>query len=310
MQKILITGGAGFIGSHLADYYVEQGWEVLIYDNFCTGNREYCHPQAEVVEGDISDTKLLEQVMSDFRPTVVSHHAAHISVRNSFADPVFDADKNIIGSINVFRLAGEYDVEQVIFASTGGVMLEASHVDFPAPVQQGNLDLDSPYAISKFCAEKYLRYFSKKFQYTATILRYANIYGPRQTPKSEAGVIAIFLQRLLQQKSPQIYGDGNQTRDFLYIDDVVSGHSQAIEQRVGGTFNLSSAREVSVNQIYEKLVQALEVDISAQRGDYPFEELSRSCLDNQDFMTQTGWKPLVSFDEGIQKTIKWNQDYY
>ena len=309
MPKILITGGAGFIGSNMVDHYVQKGWDVGIYDNFSTGRKDFCNPAAQIFEGDITNKKYLEEVVKTFEPSVVSHHAAHVSVRNSFEHPQFDAEKNILGSINIFDLAGKYNVEQIVFASTGGAMIEKNHKEFPAPVQVGNLDLDSPYALSKFCAEKYLRYFAKKHNYLATILRYGNVYGPRQTPKSEAGVISIFIQQLLSRKAPTIYGDGTQTRDFIYIDDVVSGHSVATEKKISGTYNISSASEISINQIHTILKGQLgNVDAKPIYDNLPFEELSRSCLDNRDFIHDSDWRPQWNFEEGIKKTIEWNKN--
>ena len=224
MQKILITGGAGFIGSHLVAQYLAEGFEVAVLDDFSSGRKEFLPEEITIFEGNIEDADFVEATISEFKPNIVSHHAAHISVRASLQDPAHDAKKNILGSINTFKSAGEAGVKQIIFASTGGAMVPDDNPTFPTPEVECPTNLSSPYAIAKQTAETYLHYFANQYHFTPTVLRYANVYGPHQTPKSEAGVIAIFSECLSQNKVPTIFGDGNQTRDFVFVKDVAKAH--------------------------------------------------------------------------------------
>lgn len=303
--RILITGGAGFIGSNLAKNYLKKGFNVAVLDNFSSGRRSYVSSDCQLFEGTIGNEKFVSEVFEKFKPEIVSHHAGHISVRESLESPDFDAAENILGSINVFNTAGKTGAKNVIFASTGGAMIPNVCKKFPSPEQMENLDLASPYAISKFCAEKYLRFFAQKYNFCATIFRYANIYGPRQTPKGEAGVISIFLEHVFSEKSPTIFGNGKQTRDFLFVEDLLQAHFLATEKDISGTFHLGTGTEISVLELYKEIVKQTSFG-----GEIKFEkakkgELLRSCLEASKFQKISGWKPTTSFEEGLKKTIEW-----
>ncbi|MDH3324919.1 MAG: NAD-dependent epimerase/dehydratase family protein, partial [Candidatus Peregrinibacteria bacterium] len=254
-MKILITGGAGFIGSNLAKFYSERGFEVAVLDNFSTGRRDFLEGlDVTIFEADICDRKAVREAFESFKPDIVSHHAAHISVRVSFDKPYFDAEKNILGSINIFENAGKVGVKNVIFASTGGAMVPSDNEVFPTPEFE-NPEVESPYAISKFCAEKYLRHFAKQFGFSGTIFRYANVYGPHQTPKSEAGVISIFSEKMANGQTSTIFGDGKQTRDFVFVEDLCEAHFAATDKNISGTFHIGTGIETSVLEIYKGMAE-------------------------------------------------------
>jgi len=304
MTKILITGGAGFIGSNLVKSYLKKGFEVAVLDDFSTGRREFCPEGIQIFEVDIVDGEAVGEVFQEFRPEIVSHHAAHVSVRVSLEKPEFDAEKNVLGSINVFQNAGKVGVKQVVFASTGGAMIPVDCEAFPlAEVEPRSLA--SPYALSKFTAENYLEFFAGRFGFVSTVFRYANVYGPRQTPKAEAGVIAIFIERLLRGEVPKIFGDGGQTRDFVFIDDLVKAHDLVLEKQISGVFNLGSATEISVLDLYGKIVEILGMQVQPEFGTSVEGELTRSLLDCSKFQGVSGWKPEVSLDEGLRRTAQW-----
>lgn len=305
MKKILITGGAGFIGSNLARAYSEKGFEIAILDNFSSGSKTFVSSQFQLFEGNIGNKDFVETVFAKFKPEIVSHHAAHISVRNSLEYPDFDAKENILGSINVFDAAGKNNVENVVFASSGGVMIPSSCHTFPSPEQDGNLLLNSPYALSKFCAEKYARFFAEKYGFRATIFRYANVYGPRQTPKGEAGVISIFLENVFAGKRSIIFGDGMQTRDFLFVDDLVKAHFLATEKNCSGTFHLGTGVETSILALYKEIARQTGFDKMLEFKEANSGELLRSCLDSSLFRSVSGWESSMSLEEGIRRTVEW-----
>ena len=218
-MKILVTGGAGFIGSNVVDALVKDGHEVTVLDNLSTGKEENINPEVKFYNIDLLDIESLEFVFREFKPDVVNHHAAQIDVRKSVEDPAFDAETNIIGSINLFELSINFEVKRIIFSSTGGALYgepEALPASEDTPIEPL-----SAYGVAKYCVENYLNYFKRLYGIERVILRYANVYGPRQDPLGEAGVVAIFTGKILKGEKPVIYGDGNQTRDYIYIEDVV-----------------------------------------------------------------------------------------
>lgn len=310
MQKILITGGAGFIGSHLVAQYLESGYEVAVLDDFSSGRRGFLPDGVTIFEGKIEDADFVEQSIRTFKPNIVSHHAAHISVRASLADPIHDATKNILGSINVFQSAGKNQVQQVVFASSGGAIVPKDNQEFPTPEIEHPTNLGSPYAISKLTAETYLNYFAQQYSFTPTILRYANVYGPHQTPKSEAGVIAIFSEMLTQNQTPTIFGDGNQTRDFVFVGDVAKAHLEATNHKLNGSFNVSTGEETSINTMYEQMAAALGQNTTKQYGPTPEGDISRSALCSKYLQSKSDWKPSTRIHDGITQTIVWAQTFY
>lgn len=311
MKKILVTGGAGFIGSHIVKKYFLSGFEVAVLDDFSSGDVNFLpknFPEKNIYQGDVANGSFVQDVFQKFRPNIVSHHAGHVSVRNSIADPIFDAEKNIQGSINIFKSAGEVgSVEHVIFASTGGLIDQACP-QFPS-VETEVPTITMPYAIAKFSAERYLQYFSKKHGFIFTVFRYANIYGPHQTPKSEAGVISIFIEHLLQKKPITIFGDGNQTRDFLYIDDLSEAHFITTKQKISGLFHLGTGSETSINKLYKILCQKIVNKNELQYKDLADGELLRSSLSAEKFQKVSGWSPKIKLEEGLEEAIEWRKNF-
>ncbi|MGH7875542.1 MAG: NAD-dependent epimerase/dehydratase family protein, partial [Candidatus Binatia bacterium] len=247
-MKIVVTGGAGFIASQIVDAYIERGHEVHILDDFSTGQESNLNPKATVHRIDIAEAKtakLVEQI----KPEVLSHHAAQMDVRHSVADPAFDARVNIIGFINLLEACKNAGAKKVIFASSGGAVYGEQEI-FPAPESHATQPA-SPYGVSKRTGELYLSYYKQAFGLPYIALRYANVYGPRQSTRGEAGVVAIFLSLLLSGKTPVINGDGRQTRDYVYVGDVVAANVAALESSFVGQINIGTGVETDVVTIYE-----------------------------------------------------------
>ncbi|MFI5263873.1 MAG: NAD-dependent epimerase/dehydratase family protein, partial [Candidatus Kapaibacterium sp.] len=251
-MKILITGGAGFIASHIADAFVSAGHSVVLLDNLSSGRIENLNPNAQFVQGDIRDTALVRSLFAKHSFDIVNHHAAQMDVRKSVADPLFDADVNILGTLNLLEASREHSVKRFIFASTGGAIYGEQDY-FPADENHPTRP-ESPYGIAKCSIELYLHYYRKVHGLEHTIFRYANVYGPRQDPHGEAGVVSIFSNALLEGRQCTIFGDGKQTRDYVYVGDVVRAHLLTIEKNVGSeTFNISTGIETDVNHLFSML---------------------------------------------------------
>lgn len=307
-KKILITGGAGFIGSNIAKKYDAEGFDVAILDNFSSGQQSFLNKNIKIFEGNIEDKSFVEKVFLDFKPNIVSHHAAHISVRDSIKKPIFDAQQNILGSINIFEIAGKNNIEHIVFASTSGLIDQANYTLPTLETQTPTLDL--PYKISKFSGEHYLSFFAKKYEYKKTIFRYANVYGPHQTPKSEAGVISIFIKNLLENKQITLFGEGKQTRDFLFVEDLTNAHFIATEKNIDGCFHLGTGIETSIKDLFQKIAKNINIENIPNTGDLLPGELLRSCLDSTKFQKISGWKPKTNLDDGLNNTIKWSKQFY
>jgi len=299
-MNILVTGGAGFIGSHIADAYISLGHTVFIADNFSMGRRDFLNPKAIVIPVDIRDAEI-EKIFRDHPIDIVNHHAAQIDLRKSVADPVFDASINILGGLNLYSLCTKYSVKKIIFASTGGAIYgEQSY--FPAD-EQHPTNPSSPYGIAKLTNEKYLGYFSSQFDIETIILRYTNVYGPRQSPHGEAGVVAIFTDRLLQGKSVSIFGDGKQTRDYVFVGDVVKANMAALEYRGNGIFNVSTSIETDVNQIFETLRNEIGVKTPPRYESAKSGEQRRSVCSYNHAQEILRWAPNVSLSDGLHQTV-------
>lgn len=301
MPKVLVVGGAGFIASHIADRYLSEGYEVAIVDDLSSGRAENLNPKAGFYKIDIRD-KGISAVFEKERPDIVNHHAAQMDVRRSVSDPVFDADVNILGMLNLLQNSANHGVKKFIFASSGGAVYGEQDT-FPASETHQTNPL-SPYGISKLAGEKYLFYFKEIHGMDYTALRYANVYGPRQNPHGEAGVIAIFTTKLLKGEQPVINGDGKQTRDYVYVKDVVEANWQATVRNYCGPVNIGTGRETDVNELFSGLVKltdskAQEVHAPAKAG-----EQKRSVVDNRKAGEVLGWKPRVSLEEGLRETVQ------
>lgn len=300
-MKILVTGGAGFIGSHVVDAYLEAGHEVVVVDNMASGNRANLNPRATFYEVDIRSPQLLD-VMERERPEVVNHHAAHIDVRRSVADPLYDASVNIEGSIALLEACRKTGVRKVIYISSGGAMYgepEYLPCDENHPVRPL-----SPYGASKHTVEHYVFMYRQNFGIDYTVLRYPNVYGPRQDPFGEAGVIAIFTERMLKGEPVTINGSGEQERDFIYVGDCVSANLLCLEAGGGREYNLGWGVGVTVNEVYRRLKEATGYHLDANYGPAKTGETFRIYLDTTRARQELGWIPRVGMEEGIARTVQ------
>jgi UDP-glucose 4-epimerase len=300
-QRILLTGGAGFIGSHLADAFVKAGHEVLIIDDLSSGRRENVPGGARLHVDDIRSPELME-VFADFRPDVLCHHAAQMDVRRSVADPVHDADVNVLGTLKLLELCRRFGTKRVLFASTGGAIYGEQDVH-PAPETHPARPV-SPYGVAKLSVESYLHFYAVEHGFSAVALRYANVYGPRQNPFGEAGVVAIFAHKLLSGEAPTIYGTGEQTRDFVYVGDVVRANVLALERNLVGSYNVGTGVEASVNTIYGEIRRAARSGLEPMRAPAKPGEQMRSSLDSAKLERETGWKPLTGLSLGLDQTVE------
>ena len=297
-MRVLVTGGAGFIGSHIADALVARGDHVLVVDNLSSGLRENLDSKIRFEQVDICDFSGLEGVFRNFKPEAVFHLAAHIDLRESFKDPAHDAQNNIVGSLNLLKMMSDFDTKKIVFSSTGGAIYgEADKIPtletyFAIPA--------SPYGISKLAVEHYLNVWQKLHGIEYVALRYANVYGPRQGGKGEAGVTAIFAKKMIKGEPIEIFGDGEQTRDYVYVADVVAANLAALEFDGSGVFNIATGVETNVNEIYGKLSQLLSYTAPANPAQAVRGEISRSALDVSKAKKELGWEPKVSLDSGLE----------
>jgi UDP-glucose 4-epimerase len=303
--RILVSGGAGFIGSHVVDAYIAAGHEVAVLDNFSTGREDNVNQAAAVHRVDLRDQPQVEKAVSTFRPQLVNHHAAQSEVPKSVADPTYDAQVNIIGGLNLLKACVDHNVRKVIFSSTGGALYGEPDV-VPAAENHPVRPL-SPYGTSKFAFEQYLGTFRRTFGLDYTVLRYANIYGARQDFHAEEGrVIAIFASRMLEGKPLTIDGTGEQSRDMLHVGDVATANLAALEKGSGGTFHVSTGIPVTVNDLYRKLALLIGYRLEPNFGPSRKGDVYRIALDNQLARVELGWEPRVSLEEGLSLTV----DYF
>ncbi len=299
-MNILVTGGAGFIGSHVADACVGFGHRVTVVDDLSTGARRNVNGAAEFVKMDIRDVALGDLIRKGAFDAVM-HHAAQMDVRKSVEDPLFDAEVNILGSLNLLRHCAAHGVKRVIFASTGGAIYGEQDT-FPAGEDHALRPL-SPYGVSKLSVENYLFYFSAVHGLEHVSLRYANVYGPRQNPHGEAGVVGIFTSRMLAGETPIINGDGKQTRDYVFVDDVVAANLLALSHRGSGVFNVGTGIETSVNQLFKIIRSMAMPECQEKHGPAKKGEQLRSSIDSSRARQRLGWKPAVGLEEGLRRTV-------
>jgi UDP-glucose 4-epimerase len=304
-MRILITGGAGFVGSHLVDAYLAAGHEVAVVDDLSTGFRHNLDPRAHFWQLDIRSADLA-RVLGEFRPEVVSHHAAQMSVAASVAEPRRDAEVNILGTLQLLEGAVRHGVRQVIFASTGGAMY-GSEVAVPTPESAVARPV-SPYGVSKLAAERYLTAFRFMHGLRSVALRYANVYGPRQSPHGEAGVVAIFCGRILAGQPLAVHGDGAQTRDYVHVADVVRANLLATwpeGPEADEVLNVGTGIETSVLDLIRSLEQIGGGRLERRHGPGRPGEQRRSALDSARALQQLGWRPTLDLGSGLQQTFAW-----
>ncbi len=302
MSRILVTGGAGFIGSHVVEAYLGAGHEVLAMDDLSRGKRENLPQKAGFEKADVRDEKAIERIFSQYRPEVINHHAAQVSVRDSVRDPDFDAEVNIIGGLRLLKACEKHGVKRFLFASTGGAIYGEQET-FPAPESHIERPL-SPYGVAKLSVERYLFFYGVQYGIKWTALRYSNVYGPRQDPHGEAGVVAIFCQRMLAGAEATINGDGGQTRDFVYVGDVARANLLALEKDVTGPINVATGVETDVNAIFRTLNQSTGANMPEKHGPPMPGEQRRSVLDPSLAAKLMGWKAKMDLTRGLGKTVE------
>lgn len=302
---IVVTGGAGFIGSHIVDAAVGRGDKVVVIDNFSTGKMDNVNPSAVLCRMDIRD-KEVDGVFAEHRPDAVIHEAAQVNLRYSVDDPVFDADVNILGTINLLQSCVRHGVKKFVFASSGGAVYGEQEV-FPAPDNHPTRPM-SPYGIAKLTIEHYLYYYRITYGLDYTALRYSNVYGPRQDPYGEAGVVAIFAEKMLKGETPVINGDGGQTRDYVYVGDVVRANMLALDGSYTGSLNVGTGVEASVNELFETLKDATGYKGERVHGLAKLGEQRRSVIDHSLFRDKLGWEPAVLLGEGLKRTVEFFRD--
>ena len=299
-MKILVTGGAGFIGSHVVDQLVEAGHEVVVVDNLSTGRITNLNPKAKFYQVDIRSQEL-EKVFEAERPEVVDHHAAQMDVRKSVAEPVYDADINILGSLNLLNMAVKYEVRKMIYISSGGAVYgEPEYL----PCDEGHpIKPLCPYGATKYMVELYLYMYQQMYGLDYTIIRYPNVFGPRQDPAGEAGVVAIFTGNMLKDRPVTIFGTGEQVRDYVYVGDCARANLMVLEKGSGRVYNLGYGVGTTVNQIFNALKEITNYGQAAVYGEAKAGETFRIYLNAARAAEELGWKPTVSLEEGLTNTV-------
>jgi len=304
MSRCLVTGGAGFIGSNLVDELIKRGYQVIIIDNLSTGKKEYINNKAKFYNIDIC-SKDIDKVFQKEKLDYVFHLAAQIDVRKSVEDPVFDNRINVLGGLNILENCLKYKIKKIIFASTGGAIYgDADEIPttenyIPQPV--------SPYGIHKLTFEKYLNYYYQVFDQKYISLRFANIYGPRQFKGGEAGVVSVFIDKAVNNTESVLNGDGRQTRDFVYVDDVVKAFIKAIKTGYVGEINIGTGVEKNLLEVIKSIELALNHKINIKQGPAKEGEQRRSCLDFSLAKNVLEWEPKINLEDGIKKTIGWSK---
>jgi UDP-glucose 4-epimerase len=305
-MRILVTGGAGFIGSHTADALVARGGcEVAVLDDLSSGKREQVNPRARFHQADLRDAAAVRRVIEQERPEVIVHLAAQMDVRRSVADPAFDAQVNLVGFLNLIEAGRQHGLRRVILASTGGAIYGEQEC-FPCG-EEHPLRPVSPYGVAKLATEKYLFFYRAQYGIDYVALRYANVYGPRQDPHGEAGVVAIFCGRILEGRPAAIFGDGEQTRDYIFVGDVVRANLAALDAAVSGAFNVGTGIETSVNQLYGALAAIAGVSRAPEYAPARPGEQRRSVISAARAAKELGWRPAVSLRDGLAQTLQFFQ---
>lgn len=299
-MKILVTGGAGFIASQIADAFIAEGHQVVILDDLSTGFEKNINSKAKFVKANICD-KNIYKLFEEEKFDVVNHHAAQMDVRRSVKDPEFDATTNILGTINLLQNCVKFGVKKFMFASTGGAVYGEQDY-FPAD-EKHNTQPKSPYGISKLAVEKYLYFYNSEHKLKYTILRYANIYGPRQNPFGEAGVVAIFSTKLLKGEQPIINGHGKQTRDYVFVGDVVRANLLTLNDEVSDIYNIGTGIETDVNQLFRYLNDITKSNKEEKHGPTAAGEQLRSVITSDKIFNKFSWRPSTKLEDGLKLTV-------
>lgn len=302
-MKVLVTGGAGFIGSHVVDAFVVEGYEVVVVDDLSTGRRENLNTAAAFYQVDMTNEAALAEVFAKEKPDYVSHQAARAQVRESMERPTLYAQVNIIGSLNVLQLCRKHGVRKIVYASTGGAVYGEPEY-LPADENHPVNPLD-PYGASKHHVEHYLYLYERNWGLSYTILRYPNVYGPRQDPYGEAGVVAIFAKQMLSGGQPVINGTGEQERDFVYVSDIARANLLAIKRGDGEILNIGTGVGTSINAVFRSLSEAIGYSGKEVRGPAKAGEVFRIYLDASKARTELDWSVRVSLDEGLCRTVEY-----
>lgn len=304
-MKILVTGGAGFIASHVADAYIEAGHEVIIVDNLSTGKEEFVNSKAKFIEADITNKEAIQKIVLEEKPDAINHHAAHIQVGYSVKNPQFDAENNIIGLLHIMEAAKQVGVKKIILAATGGAMYGNKKTPFDETMKEQPL---SPYGISKRAGELYLNYYYELYNIPFVSLRYSNVYGPRQNAHGESGVVAIFSELIMENKQLIINGDGTNTRDYVYIDDVVESNLLALETDFVGELNIGTKTEISSNEVFEMVTKEFGVNLEKKYGPARKGEQATSSLNYDKAKEKLGWEPSIDFATGVKRVAEWYRE--
>ncbi len=303
-MKILVTGGAGFIGSNIVDAYIAAGHKVVIVDNLSAGKLRNVNNKAKFYRADIRDDRKINDIFRRERPEIVNHHAAQIDVRKSVLDPVFDAQVNVLGTLNLLENCVKYKVKKFIFASSGGVMYGECGKTPPAETAPANPL--SPYGVTKHTTEVYLNYYAATYGIKYLVFRYGNVYGPRQDPHGEAGVVAIFIQRIQNNSEINIFGNGEQLRDYVFVGDVVRANLLGLKKGVNEIINIGTQKASSVNTLFAELSMITGYDQKAVYQSPRLGELQKSFLSTAKAKKLLGWQSTVNFKDGLIQTV----DYF
>lgn len=304
-MKCLVTGGAGFIGSHLVDKLIKEGYKVSVIDNLSGGRKENLNPRAKFYKFDICSPGI-SKIFKKEKPAFVFHFAAHIEARESVKDPIFDARTNIMGSINILANCQKFNVKKIIFASSGGEIygdakqIPTSEDYHPSPL--------SPYGVGKLAIEKYLNAYYRLFSLSYLALRFGNVYGPRQKPDGEAGVIAIFTNKMLKKEQPLIHGDGKQSKDYIFIEDAIEAVFLSFKNNLEGILNIGTGKETNVLEIFEKIKKLTKSTVKEKHTAFPACGFKRGCLSIKKAKKILGWQPKYSLEKGLEKTSEWFKD--
>lgn len=300
-MKVLVTGGAGFIGSHIVDQLISNNYEAIVVDNLSTGKEENINPAAVFYKVDITNYQDLNKVFSEEKPDYVIHQAAQISVQNSIINPSFDADINIIGTVNLLSCCVKFGSKKIIFASSAAVYGNPIYLGID---EAHSVQPLSFYGISKQIAEHYIKVFSGLYNLKYTILRYANVYGIRQDPKGEGGVVSLFVDKLLNDELPAIFGDGKQTRDFIYVEDIALANLAAIYSGDGETINISTNQPMSIIELLKMMNEICGTSIKAVYAEVRQGDIRESYLNNTKAKQILAWEPVHSLYEGLRLTLE------